>query len=145
MTFQLDVVYTKSQIGQWLPSSWSSRNLKSDGSVTIAYRGKCTIESINPKLAENEFQLSFPAGTKVHDYTSGESRPNQPDQYIIRTDGSERHIRPTDRNRSYDELLNSTDPAPTVVQLVYHLQIRCPVCVVLAVRLDRHSISSQTT
>jgi len=110
LTFQLDVAYTKSTAGVWLPATWNSRNPRPDGSISVSYRGRCVVESVNSEVADDEFQLSFPSGTKVYDYSASAEASNNPVQYITRDDGSKRFVRSGEMNRTYEELLNSPDP-----------------------------------
>lgn len=67
------IKYVKTEKHAWVPDRWESVVMKPDGAVRESYNAVVTKYFINEPLPEDEFLMTFPAGTKVHDQISGKT------------------------------------------------------------------------
>jgi hypothetical protein len=102
ITYLMDIEPMEDPVAGWLPMRWTSVLLARDGSVISTATSEVTERTINKAVPEEEFTLTFPAGTMVSDHTEVADT-----RYILRPDGSKYVFSREDliRSRSYEELL----------------------------------------
>lgn len=97
--WQLNINYRPdSEIG-WIPQSWEYVIRIGKGDIINSGRYKVAHYNINPPLDANEFDISFPPGTCVHDESSGHYV-----KYVIREDGDRGRAVPANLNPTYESL-----------------------------------------
>jgi hypothetical protein len=80
---QLDIEYEPDAQAGWVPKSWQFRHTGKGTPVSVE---KYTVVSyeINPSLTDSTFDIQFPVGTEVSDFTEGRK------DYLVEEGGSKR-------------------------------------------------------
>lgn len=106
ISVKMDITYTHDAQHGWVPSGWRIDEFKDDGTLRQSALATVTHWQINAPLDPKEFELEFPSGTWVRDFTQrsdlGDSK-----QYIVRENGDKRIINAADRNATYQQLLET--------------------------------------
>lgn len=87
--------------GVWLPTRWVSSHFREKTLVGSTTSTMTTVE-VGLGVTEDAFRIAFPTGTEVED-RSGEKRVN----YILKDDGSQRVILPSEATASYEDLIKT--------------------------------------
>ena len=64
---QLDCTYRFDPEDGWVPSRWTTRRFRGDGTPRTTGKTEVVEYEINPKFKSDEFEITFPAGTVVSD------------------------------------------------------------------------------
>ena len=100
----LDVEYAEHSDAGWVPTSWSLVIRQPKGWISESARIKVTRHEINVAIPQSEFDPEFPVGTYVVNVKTGEN-------FIQKEGGEKRTVPPSERSRSYEELLNTPGPS----------------------------------
>lgn len=99
---KIDIKYSKTKDHHWFPTRWDIVLNKANGELKRAYGAVVSECEFNSAVAEKEFDLEFPPGTRVVD-----DRRNE--DYIVRPDGTgKRLILPSDIGATYDQMLQTS-------------------------------------
>jgi hypothetical protein len=101
-TWQLDITYMPDSTVGWVPHSWEYMIRVRSGSdypITETERRKVTKYEIGCLLADDEFDIQFPAKTRVMDETTGDNL-----QYVIKDDNSKGRVLPSSLSPTYEQL-----------------------------------------
>lgn len=106
-SIQIDISYSKDAKYGWVPTAWTTGFF--DGAEKIESWQTTTVKhKLNETIPDSSFQLSYPVGTWVHDYTTKET-------YILLKDDKKRPILRGEFNgKNYEELLHSKPASPRV-------------------------------
>jgi hypothetical protein len=103
LTRKIDVRYRQHSPSLWLPDSWEIVMFHPDGKLERSMRGTLASCEINLPLEAQEFEIEFPAGTRVVDL----SDPKHETDYIVREGGAKRMILPGEIGATYEQIINS--------------------------------------
>jgi hypothetical protein len=99
---QYDFLDYEENAGIWTPKSWRSTAIDPDGGILNSSNAVVKLFSVNPEAASDNFYISFPVGTWVHD-------EDDDSEYILLENGVRRILTPRDLvNNSYDSLVTHT-------------------------------------
>lgn len=82
---QYDITPRRGEDDQWLPASWTRTTYSLEGKVLVATRIEVLRVRLNTSLSDEQFDLSFPPGAKVHDARVLKD-------YRVKSDGTMREI-----------------------------------------------------
>lgn len=100
----IEIKYSEDKDFGWVPKSWTNVYLTPKGDILNSVSATVKEYTLNPDLPERTFDIEYPAGTWINDYTSKE-------YYIFRGEGDKRHVRPGEFDgTNYQELLHSDPP-----------------------------------
>jgi hypothetical protein len=106
VALEIVVEYSRDRDHGWLPASWNSISLFSDGSVRESVALKVKHYRLNEEPGDELFEIESPPGTWVNNYTTEES-------YILREGGEKRPVLPGEFDGKNYETLLKTDPPTT--------------------------------
>ncbi len=98
--WQLDVTYNQDPAVGWLPRSWEYI-IRAGKEHHVLNSGRSTVTryEINPGLDDSEFDISFPAGTLIHNESSGDYLLS-----VVQDNGEKGREVPIALNPTYEEL-----------------------------------------
>jgi hypothetical protein len=101
-----DLTYTQSSEHGWVAVGWKIVETDRSGSLKRSTNATVTHWEINTPIPPNEFDLDFPPGTLVRDFTTT-TEWGSTSQYIAREGGKKRIVSQGDRGATYEQLLAS--------------------------------------
>jgi hypothetical protein len=124
---KLDVHYRR-EAGEWVPERWEITELLPDGKLDQSIRAKVTAIEINSATDPNEYDLVFPRGTLVRD----ETEIGKVSKYLINERGEKRPILPSEKRKTYQELLHSEPPSALRNTALWTVMVAAVVAVLSA-------------
>ena len=99
-TWQLDVTYSPDPLVGWVPRSWEYI-IRAGTGIQILESGRRTVSQyeLNVSIADREFDINLPHGSRVIDMGSGKEV-----QYVIKEDGGKGRAIPVTANPTYEDL-----------------------------------------
>lgn len=104
---KIDISYVRSDGNNppdWVPSEWRIV-CESNQRLLMSLTARATEHAINPRIDADQFNIVFPPGAIVQDAIANTT-------YIVRENGKNRAVLPSERTTGYDELL-ATEPGPS--------------------------------
>lgn len=112
-TWHLDVAYVRDDTAGWVPQSWEYLiRAPENNQLLESERITVTRYEMNPLVAESEFDISFPPGTRVVDDSAGTEI-----QYVIREDGEKGRGLPSAVDPTYEALQRAASRSNRLVLL----------------------------
>jgi len=106
-SIQINISYSKDAKYGWVPTAWTTGLLDGAERIEEGWQTTTVKYKLNETIPDSAFQLNYPFGTWVQDYTTKES-------YILLEGGKKRPILPREFNgKNYDELLHSKPRQPS--------------------------------
>jgi len=101
---ELTIEYVRPASGQAYPHRWKRIFFAEDGGYEMTAEASVTSHDFEPTVNDRDFHIEFPPNTWVWD-----RRPGEPEQYILREDGSRRVILLDElrRGATYQDLLET--------------------------------------
>jgi hypothetical protein len=100
---KIDIAYRKDADSGWVPEKWDILMFYASGKLQQSMRAKVTSYQINPPVELSEFDIEFPAGTRVKDIRD----PNSPVDYIVKENDKKRMILPEEIGATYEQMIRS--------------------------------------
>jgi hypothetical protein len=107
IALKIDLYYQRSGDDGWIPAAWDIITMDTDlDRPRLNCHASVTLFQINPPLADTEFQLAFPVGTRVRDLRA---TPAEGGYYIVRNDEQKRKITPDElrRGATYQQMVDT--------------------------------------
>jgi len=106
-SMQIDISYSKDAKYGWVPTAWNAGLFDGPERIEEGWQTITVKYQLNEAIPDSEFQLKYPVGTWIQDYTTKET-------YILLKDGKKRPILPGEYNgKNYEELLHSKPRQPS--------------------------------
>jgi hypothetical protein len=101
---KIDVSYRQDLGNGWIPEKWDVVMFDSDGKVRESTRAKMNKSQINESVEPEGFDIKFPPGTYVVDYSDPKAEIN----YIVKEGDNKRMILPNEMGASYQQIIDSS-------------------------------------
>lgn len=86
-----------------MPTGWESKQIESDRTIPRTTKAEVKKWEFDPKFLADAFAPNPPRSSHVTVYSDGEKK----EEYLIRPDGSKRQTKSSERNKAYDELIQT--------------------------------------
>jgi hypothetical protein len=103
---KMDLYYARSAEHGLVPARWHIVSSDMNGKTTESTSAFVVDYAINVPMDPRLFELEFPPGTLVRDFTAP-SDFESASRWIVRDDGEKRYVTPHERTASYEQLINS--------------------------------------
>jgi hypothetical protein len=109
--YDLDWEYRKDDQGRWVPSGWQRTTLNPKGAVTYTTKAEVKKLELDHTFAADAFAPKPPPSSHVTVYENGDTK----EEYLLRPDGSKRPLKPSERDKDYNEVIKTNaDGTPYV-------------------------------